>query len=80
VAASPLLHDAERGAYTEIFAGLFPDLTIMQMNGGYVIPCERIHPSPRQDLLDALEIEEEGGTGQAREFQQWCEKQAAVYM
>jgi hypothetical protein len=67
------------GAYTKLWAGLSPELT-MEMNGGYVIPWGRIHPSPRKDLLDALKSVEEGGTGQAGEFQAWCKKQTEMYL
>lgn len=79
LASSPLLHSAKQGAYTELWAGLSPELTIA-MNGAYVIPWGRVHPSPRKDLLDALKSREEGGTGQAGEFQKWCEKQTVNYM
>ena len=75
---SPILYEAKYGAYTELWAGLSPHLT-MEMNGGYVIPWGRIHSSPRQDLLDALKATEEGGTGIAAEFREWCEKQVADY-
>ncbi|KAI9791486.1 MAG: hypothetical protein M1816_003830 [Peltula sp. TS41687] len=75
----PLLHRAQMGAYTELWAGLPPDLT-MEMNGSYVIPWGRAHPSPRKDLLDALKTVDEGGTGQAGEFREWCEKQVTEYM
>jgi hypothetical protein len=47
LAVSPILYKAEIGAYTELWAGLSPKLT-MEMNGGYVIPWGRIHPSPRK--------------------------------
>jgi hypothetical protein len=66
-AVSPLLCNAKIGAYTELWAGLSPELTI-EMNGAYVIPWGRLHPSPRKDLLDALKSVEGGGTGLADEF------------
>jgi NAD(P)-dependent dehydrogenase (short-subunit alcohol dehydrogenase family) len=74
----PLLYHAKMGAYTELWAGLSSELTV-EMNGGYVIPWGRVHPSPREDLLDALRSVEEGGTGQAGEFWKWCEKQTLEY-
>ena len=80
LASSPLLHNAKLGAYTELWAGLSPELT-MESNGAYVIPWGRVHPSPRKDLLDALkEVGENGGTGQAGNFREWCEKQTIEYM
>ena len=80
LASSPLLHKAKLGAYTELWAGLSPELT-MESNGAYVIPWGRVHPSPRKDLLDALkEVGENGGAGQAGNFREWCEKQTIEYM
>lgn len=68
LALSPLIHKAKMGAYTELWAGLSPELTT-ESNGAYVIPWGRVHPSPRKDLLDALKSgEEKGGTGQASAF------------
>ena len=78
IAASPLMHHPKMGAYTELWAGLSLDVS-MEMNGGYAIPWGRPHPAPRQDLLDALKSTGEGGTGQAAEFREWCEKQIADY-
>ena len=79
LAASPLLHNAKQGAYTELWAGLSPELT-MDTNEGYVIPWGRVHRSPRQDLLDTLMREEEGGTGEAGKFREWCQQQTAKYV
>lgn len=39
----------------------------------------RVHRSPRKDLVDALKSMQEGGTGQAGEFREWCEKQTADF-
>jgi len=75
---SPILYRAQMGSYTELWAGLSPEIT-MDMNGGYVIPWGRIHPAPRQDLLDALKSIEEGGTGIASKFREWCENKVAEY-
>lgn len=71
---SPLLHSAKMGAYTELWAGLSPELT-MDSNGSYVIPWGRAHPSPRKDLLDALKTKDEGGTGVSKEFWDYCQEQ-----
>lgn len=75
---APLLYPAKMGAYTELWAGLSPELTMAQ-SGCYVIPWGRVHPCPRKDLVAALKSSEEGGTGQAAEFRDWCEKQTAEY-
>lgn len=71
---SPLLYPAKMGAYTELWAGLSPELT-MDLNGSYMIPWARIHPSPRQDLMDALKDKEDGGNGISKEFWDYCEQQ-----
>ena len=76
----PLLYNAKFGAYTELYAGLSPELDDVNKSGSYIIPWGRSHPSPRKDLLDALESEESGGTGQAREFMVWCDAQIADYL
>jgi NAD(P)-dependent dehydrogenase (short-subunit alcohol dehydrogenase family) len=77
-AVSPFLFSAQMGAYTELWAGLSPELT-MDANGCYIVPWGRIHPSPRKDLLEALKTVEEGGTGRAGEFRRWCEEQTAEF-
>jgi hypothetical protein len=73
-----LLYLVEMGAYTELWAGLSPDLT-ENPNGGYVTPWGRIHPVPRGDLVDSLKGVEEGGKGRAAQFWDWCEKEAACF-
>ena len=78
--SSPLLYDARFGAYTELWAGLSPELDDTTKNGSYVIPWGRLHPSLRQDLLNALISKNEGGTGQAQEFMTWCNTQIADYL
>jgi NAD(P)-dependent dehydrogenase (short-subunit alcohol dehydrogenase family) len=75
---APILYHARYGAYTQLWTGLSPEVTLEE-SGGYVIPWGRMHFALRQDLLDALKSVEEGGTGQAREFSQWCWDQTAKY-
>lgn len=75
---SPLLHKAKMGAYTELWSGLSEDLGI-EDGGRYILPWGRVHPSPRPELLAALKTEEEGGTGNAGIFMEYCEKQTAAF-
>lgn len=75
---SPLLHEAKYGAYTELWAGLSPELT-EEHNGAYIIPWGRLHPCPRQDILDATKREWEGGTGRSWDFERWCNKETAMF-
>lgn len=77
-ASAPLLYEAKMGAYTELWAGLSEELSMVD-GGAYILPWGRLHPSPRSDLLDALRSADEGGTGQARAFGEWCEKRVAQY-
>ena len=66
------------GAYTELWAGLSEDLGIGD-GGKYVLPWGRLHPSPRPELLAALKTEEDGGTGVAALFFEYCEKKTADF-
>lgn len=74
----PLMWDAHYGAYTELYAGLSPEITV-EDNGGYVIPWGRKHPNLRQDLVDALKSERKGGAGLAEKFWEWCEKETTQF-
>ena len=74
-----LLFDAKMGAYTELWAGLSPELKAGD-NGKYVIPWGRIHPSPRRDMVDALRGVKEGGTGEAGNFREWCDREIAEFL
>lgn len=75
---APLLYSAKMGAYTELWAGLSEDLTI-EDGGKYVLPWGRLHPSPRADLVAAMKSREDGGTGVAVSFVEYCEKQTAEF-
>lgn len=77
-ASAPLLYEAKMGAYTELWAGLSEELSMVN-GGAYILPWGRLDPSPRSDLLSALQNVDEGGTGQALAFREWCEKQVASY-
>ncbi len=77
-ATSPLLYPAKMGAYTELWAGLSGDLGI-QDGGKYVVPWGRLHPCPRPDLIAALKSREDGGTGVAALFLEFCEKLTADF-
>ena len=74
-----LLFDAKMGAYTELWAGLSPEVNA-ENNGGYIIPWGSVHPSQRKDLLNALRGVKEGGTGEAEKFREWCDMEVAEFM
>ncbi|KAI0376624.1 putative short-chain dehydrogenase [Hypomontagnella monticulosa] len=66
------------GAYTCLYAGLSPDITI-ERSGSWVIPFGRIQPI-RPDLVEATKTEEEGGNGTAKKFWDWTEEQVKKYI
>lgn len=69
-----ILHPPKMGAYTELFAGLSPAITV-EKNGAFIIPWGRIHEwYPRKDIRNAMKTEGEGGSGVAKSFWEWCEQ------
>lgn len=78
--AWPLLYPPRKTAYTELYAGLSPDITL-ERNGCYVYPFGRIARETEMgaDLLVATKAEEDGGNGKAREFWEFCEEKTRDY-
>ena len=72
-----MLYPAKFGAYTELYAGLAPDIT-PENNGCYIIPWGRMM-EPRADLRNAMKGKDEGGAGTAAAFWDWCETQTSKY-
>ncbi|KAI0596494.1 putative short-chain dehydrogenase [Biscogniauxia sp. FL1348] len=73
-----ITYPSVNGAYTELFAGLSPDITL-EKTGSWVVPFGRIMPI-RKDLLDATKSEDEGGNGTARKFWDWTEDQVKPFI
>lgn len=73
VVVKPLLYPAKMGSFTNLWAGLSPDVKA-EDGGRYVIPWGRWHACPRKDITSGFKSKEEGGTGGAGEFWQWCEE------
>ncbi|KAJ3579843.1 hypothetical protein NPX13_g715 [Xylaria arbuscula] len=73
-----VLYDLINGAYTELFAGLSPEVTLEE-SGAWIVPFGRFMP-PRKDLKDATKTKAEGGTGVAKEFWEWNENQIRPYL
>ncbi|KAL2069771.1 hypothetical protein VTL71DRAFT_14450 [Oculimacula yallundae] len=65
-------------AYTELFAGLSPDVT-SEHNGAWIIPWGRFG-TLRADIEAGSETEEEGGTGVAKKFWERSEEQVKSYL
>ncbi|KAI0966402.1 hypothetical protein F4678DRAFT_293173 [Xylaria arbuscula] len=65
------------GAYSELFAGLSPEVT-MARSGSWVVPWGRFMDI-RQDLDQGTRTKEEGGTGIAKQFWEWNDKQVQPY-
>lgn len=77
--AYPLLHKPKLAALTELYAGSSGDIGL-QNNGCYVIPWGRISNSLREDLINATKTPEEGGSGKAQEFWEFCVEKTKDYM
>ncbi|KAK1997959.1 NAD(P)-binding protein [Colletotrichum falcatum] len=77
-----MLSEPIYGAYTELFAGLSPEVT-MESSGSYIIPWGRIRPNAvtsRPDLIKAGDSEEEGGLGYGAKLWAWCEEKWAPHV
>ena len=75
---APLLYNAKLGAYAAIWSAFATELTISD-GGKYILPWGRLHPCPRDDLERAMKTKEEGGTGVAKMFVQYCDDQIASF-
>ncbi|PGG95895.1 hypothetical protein GX51_08074 [Blastomyces parvus] len=74
----PMQYPPVLGAYTELYAGLSPDVTDKEP-GNWIIPWGRV-ASVRKDLIEATKPEAEGGNGTALKFWEWTEKQIRAYL
>jgi NAD(P)-dependent dehydrogenase (short-subunit alcohol dehydrogenase family) len=69
------------GAYTYLWMALSDEVTMDDaMSGRYATCNGRWHPGQRDDLLLALRGEDEGGTGQASAFYDWCHSKITPYL
>ncbi|KAH7393399.1 hypothetical protein BKA64DRAFT_86433 [Cadophora sp. MPI-SDFR-AT-0126] len=72
------MHPPVYGAYSNLWAGLSDGITVAD-GGRYGVPWGKWHPTPRQDLLNALKSEKDGGSGMASKFSAWCEQETLIY-
>ncbi|KAK7738523.1 short-chain alcohol dehydrogenase [Cytospora paraplurivora] len=73
-----MMYPPVNGAYTELFAGLSPEVNI-DNTGCWVIPFGRVYPI-REDMVLATRTEAEGGTGGNLRLWEWSEAQVAPYL
>lgn len=76
-----LLRETKLGAYTQLYAGLSPDIGL-DNNGVYIIPYGRIQNDEdrwRQDIVKEMKGKEEGGQGGATRLWEWCEEKMMPY-
>lgn len=73
-----VLWPSRYGAYTELYAGLSPDLTIEKHSGAYIWPWGRVGYL-RPDIQDSLRPEIEGGSGKAAKLWRWCDRETANF-
>lgn len=76
---APFLYPPRFGAYTQLFAGLSPDLTVAEHSGRWIQPWGRVHTGPRREVLAATRSTEKGGTGLAAEVIAYCEKEISSF-
>lgn len=76
--AWPLLYETRFGAGTVLFAGFSTEIAL-ENNGAYVIPWGRVATSLKAGLAEAMELQENGGTGVAKEFWDYCEEKTRDY-
>ena len=71
---SLVMWPARYGAYTELYAGLSPDLTIEKHVGAFIWPWGHVGYL-RPDIEDSLRSQEEGGSGKAAQVLTWCDRE-----
>jgi hypothetical protein len=83
--AWPLLYPAQMAALTQLYAGVSGEVAVAAAEGEqngfcYVVPWGRVATVVRQDLVDAGKLVGDGsGSGNAREFWEFCEEVTGEY-
>lgn len=76
---SPFMYDVKMGAFTLLWSGLSADIKL-EDGGQFVIPWGRWYSGMSQELTASFTEKEQGGTGIAEEFWEWCENQVQPYV
>ncbi|KAI4863511.1 putative steroid dehydrogenase [Hypoxylon rubiginosum] len=78
---SPILRDPVHGAETFMWIAFSDEVTMPDAVAGRYAMCDgRWHPGQRADLVVGLKGEEEGGSGRAREYFEWCEERVKEFL
>ncbi|KAI1489290.1 retinol dehydrogenase 12 [Biscogniauxia mediterranea] len=77
LAMKAIEYDPIYGAYTELFGGLSPEITL-ERNNVWIAPWGRIEPL-RRDIDKACRTVDDGGTGNAQAFWEWSEQQVEMF-
>ncbi|KAI0113648.1 hypothetical protein GGR51DRAFT_546881 [Nemania sp. FL0031] len=72
-----LLYPPRYGAYTNVFAGFSPEVTL-QKSGQFVAPWGQFR-NVSKDMLEGSKPTSQGGNGTAKEFWDWSETQIKAY-
>jgi len=75
---SPIMHPPVRGAYTGLWAAFSPEVKCGD-GQKFIIPWGRFNKDLKKELVESLKTKEEGGTGLAQEFWDWCEAHTKDY-
>lgn len=77
-AMAPFFHPPKMGAYTGLWAGLSAD--VKSGDGPkFIIPWGRFNKTPKPDHVASLKSKDQGGTGLAAEFFEYCEAQTKEF-
>ncbi|KAH8890101.1 NAD(P)-binding protein [Thozetella sp. PMI_491] len=76
-----ILYPPVYGAYTEMFAGFSPEVTVesTKKHNYWIVPWGRFAPI-RSDLIASMKPPSEGGTGLGGQFWGWTEEQIKPYV
>ncbi|KAK4940677.1 hypothetical protein LTR10_019307 [Elasticomyces elasticus] len=75
---APFFYPPKMGAYTELWAGISPDVKSGDGNK-FIIPWGRWNKTPKKEHLASLKSKDEGGTGLAAEFFENCDAETKAF-
>lgn len=76
---APIFQPPKMGAYTELWSGLSPE--VKSGDGKkFIIPWGRWNETPKKEHLASLRSKEDGGTGLAAEFFDYCDAQTKQFV